>query len=104
MQYPVVGHRFRGKSQADIAALSQDATVALEREPTNEYDPNAIKVLINGEHWGYIPKSMNEFMAQLMDLGQSFQATIASISPSSNPGIYINVEQEMDQPEKASDA
>ena len=28
----------------------------LEEEPTNEYDPNAIKVMISGRHVGYIKK------------------------------------------------
>ena len=31
-----------------------DLQVFLEEEPTNQYDPNAVKVLINGVHVGYI--------------------------------------------------
>ena len=31
--------------------------VTLVAEPDNTYDPNAIKVLWNGVHLGYIPKS-----------------------------------------------
>jgi hypothetical protein len=33
----------------------------LEAEPTNEYDPNAIKVLAaDGHHVGYVPKDMTD--------------------------------------------
>lgn len=35
-------------------------TVTLVPEPDNAYDPNAIKVLWNGVHLGYIPKSETE--------------------------------------------
>jgi hypothetical protein len=30
--------------------------VALVREPTNVYDPNAVRVEIGGEHVGYVPR------------------------------------------------
>ena len=33
-----------------------DLTVSLVPEPDNEYDPNAIRVLLNGVHVGYVPK------------------------------------------------
>lgn len=34
--------------------------VLLEPEPTNAFDPNAIKVMWNGLHLGYIPKTETE--------------------------------------------
>lgn len=34
-------------------------TVTLEAEPGNQYDSNAIKVMVNGVHIGYVPKTVN---------------------------------------------
>jgi uncharacterized membrane protein YqaE (UPF0057 family) len=45
--------------------------VSLEKEPDNKFDKNAIKVLINlgndSLHIGYVPKSVNVRVGQLMD-------------------------------------
>lgn len=41
----------------------------LEAEPTNQYDPHAIKVLANdGHHVGYVPKNMTADVRQLTSL------------------------------------
>ena len=34
-------------------------TAILELEPTNDFDPNAVKVLVEGLQVGYIPKSLS---------------------------------------------
>ena len=34
---------------------SDNHTIALEEEPDNQYDPNAIKVILDGKHIGYVP-------------------------------------------------
>jgi hypothetical protein len=41
--------------------------VTLEREPDNQYDANAIKVLADDQHIGYVPKTSNTVLAMLMD-------------------------------------
>lgn len=41
--------------------------VALEREPENEFDKNAIKVLVGKTHLGYVPKKIARKMAKLLD-------------------------------------
>ena len=35
-------------------------TATLELEPSNDFDPNAVKVLVEGLQVGYIPKSFSE--------------------------------------------
>ena len=41
----------------------------LEEEPTNEYDPKAIKVLAeDGHHVGYVPKGMTDRIREFMPL------------------------------------
>lgn len=41
----------------------------LEAEPTNEYDPNAIKVLApDGHHVGYVPSDQTRFIREFTEL------------------------------------
>lgn len=41
--------------------------ITLEREPDNAYDSNAIMVLADDMHIGYVPKHCNTVLAMLMD-------------------------------------
>lgn len=44
---------------------NKNVLVTLEEEPTNPYDPNAIKVLMNGEFVGYVPKDSTAIMNEV---------------------------------------
>ena len=48
----VVGFKYRDYSPD----VMNTGTITLEREPTNIYDPNAIKVLVNNTHVGYVSR------------------------------------------------
>ncbi|OHY29888.1 hypothetical protein BI362_06085 [Streptococcus parauberis] len=41
--------------------------MSLEREPENEHDENAIKVMVGNIHLGYVPKKLARKMAKLLD-------------------------------------
>lgn len=45
-------------------------TVQLIPEPTNPHDPNAIKVLINNVHIGYVPRNDTRVVSQIMGSGE----------------------------------
>ena len=47
---------------------------ALVREPENPYDPNAIRVCLGPFYMGYLPKSVAQNLAPLMDNGRNFLA------------------------------
>ena len=44
-------------------------SVRLVPEPTNPHDPNAIKVLINNLHIGYVPRNDTKLVSQIMGSG-----------------------------------
>lgn len=46
-----------------------DRPINLEPEPTNEYDKNAIKVIIAGEHVGYIGQDDNVHVGEILRFG-----------------------------------
>ena len=52
----VAGTTFRPEGLA--AAARSAGTCALVPEPTNEYDPNAVRVEVGGSHVGYVPRGV----------------------------------------------
>ena len=61
-QFEVVQFNIAGISHREnIGDYLGEFKGTLESEPTNEYDPNAIKVLAaDGHHVGYVPKDMTK--------------------------------------------
>ena len=51
--------------------------VVLEREPENEFDKNAIKVLVGKTHLGYVPKKIARKMAKLLDANINYIADLS---------------------------
>jgi len=55
LEFTIAGMSYRD----DIDDYLGEHVGTLESEPTNEYDPNAIKILAeDGHHVGYVPKDM----------------------------------------------
>ena len=63
----------------------------LEAEPTNGYDPNAVKILFNETMLGYIPRGGNEEISKFLQLGYSdlFSVKISQINPEAHPEKQI---------------
>lgn len=49
----VAGTTFRHEA---VKAVKHHSKVKFEPEPDNPHDPNALKVLVDGEHVGYVPR------------------------------------------------
>lgn len=79
----VVGMHFRGEhAKAYAAALQPGDTLLLEREPDNQYDSYAIKVMTPGDdsfHLGYIEKGAAMWIASEMDEGMKFSCTVRDV-------------------------
>ena len=68
----VVGMHFRPNGKAIVASLIPPVSFTLEREPSNQYDMFAIKVLFEGEHIGYIERGQAMFISPWMDQGVEY--------------------------------
>lgn len=83
--------------ELDTINKNSEEPVALDlvREPDNAYDSNAIMVLYEGQHLGYIPKALNEGMAALMDRGEVLLAHVDEVrihpKDPNKPGLIIHV-------------
>ncbi len=68
----VVGMHFRPRGKEIAANLLPPVAFELEREPDNQYDSFAIKVMYAGEHIGYIERGQAAFIATYMDDGVKY--------------------------------
>jgi hypothetical protein len=53
----VAGVTFEGR-QRFVKMLNPRSTVKLEADPDNPYDPNAVKVIADGNHVGFVPRNL----------------------------------------------
>lgn len=99
----VVGVSFAPDYPNNIYAIaknvvSANAPCTLVREPDNEFDSNAIRVDVEGNCIGHIPKLISMVLAPKMDNGERWIASVHSIVVSSEnvnqPGLKINVWRE----------
>lgn len=73
----VAGVTFEGR-QDIIKDLKNGTDIVFEREPDNKYDPNAVKVLAEGKHIGFLPRG--SWVSKEMDKGVKFKACISQIT------------------------
>lgn len=54
--------------------------LTLVREPRNPYDEKAVRVDWNGYQLGYVPRTENDMIAQLLDRGEKLSARIVELN------------------------
>lgn len=79
----------KGKEiQAILPTLHKGDKLIFVREPQNEYDKNAIKVICGYQHIGYIKSELAEKIAPLMDCGRIPKGIITEIIANKNDKSY----------------
>lgn len=63
--------------------------LSLEREPENPHDSNAIRVLWQGHHLGYVPRKENRMLAAAMDAKESVDARVTRLVAHRNPWLRL---------------
>ncbi len=81
---PVAGFQFH-RGDMVWSSLSVGAPLALMREPNNSHDSNAVAVYYQNHKLGYVPRGENSAIAQMLDRGESLQATIVKLSEGEDP-------------------
>ena len=86
-----IPHRL-GKNIQINSILSTGQNLQYLREPGNQHDKNAIKLMASGVHIGYIPKDDNPKIALHLDSGKAISVTVTSIDSSDLwRGVHIRV-------------
>lgn len=80
----VVGMHFRERAgvpaKSIVANFVPPVELTLEREPTNQFDSFAVKVLYAGQHIGYIEASSACFLAPWMDQGHAYKCVVDQLT------------------------
>lgn len=91
----LAGLNFRPASAKEaVDALNLGDELTLERDPTNEYDSNAVRVIdpASGEFIGFIPKVDNAEIAQALDDGLDVTCKVVSFLATRKPGFKVTFE------------
>ncbi|MDL2254287.1 HIRAN domain-containing protein [Ruminococcaceae bacterium OttesenSCG-928-I18] len=84
---------FAADKQA-VSEIKEQDTLIFVREPDNQYDANAIRVDDTaGRKIGYIPKSENMLIAQLMDIGAIFHGTVIAVPTDKENTLWLEIVQ-----------
>lgn len=76
--FKVAGLSYYEDNYVDIIDPEGDLTVNLVPDPDNEHDPNAIKVLLNDIHIGYVPKEKTEDVKKILPDAYEIDAHVES--------------------------
>jgi hypothetical protein len=73
--------------------LSIGKTLELVAEPENKYDPNAIAIYFMKKKLGYVPRTENQIISQLLNLGYTeiLEARVNRVSPEKYPEKQVGV-------------
>ena len=88
----IAGWNYREDIENAFDELEPGTRRTLRREPANEHDELAIKVLSpSGIIIGYVPRRNNAVIARLMDIGKDFYAVLTpreSVENDERPQLY----------------
>ena len=80
-----------------LGKLKPGTKLKMVLEPNNPYDPNAVELRYKKIKLGFVPRTENEMIAQLMRFGHKgvFEARVLQVNPMAEPwrqvrvGIYV---------------
>lgn len=74
-----------------LSTLNAESDFLLVREPDNPYDPNAVKVVADYQHIGYLKSSVAQEIAPLIDNGQTINIEFLEISGGEGRNYSCNI-------------
>jgi hypothetical protein len=87
---PIAGFQFhRGASLWPLLRVGQ--VLDLVREPGNPHDTNAVAVYFNEDRLGYLPRTENQIVAQMLDRDEKLEASIIRLMEDENPWNRVRI-------------
>ena len=80
----IAGFQFH-EGDAIWPSLAVGARLKLVREPENIHDADAVAVHFQNEMLGYVPRGENGAIAQMLDRGESLEASISRLQVADDP-------------------
>lgn len=90
MDVILAGAKFRpAEAKEVIRGLAPNDKLTLEREPDNEYDEFAVRILKDGVFIGYVPKEVSEEVSTRLDNGEEPEVTADGFAGDLRPYVHI---------------
>jgi len=87
---PVVGFQYyRGNAIWPLLRVGEK--LSLVRESLNDHDRDAVAVYFRNDKLGFVPQRENRTIAQMLDHGESLEATISKVLDESDPWERIRI-------------
>ncbi len=87
----VVGVTFENRQEI-ISSMYEGQPLKLLREPNNEYDPNAVKVITgSGLQVGYLNAKLAKHFSPLLERGEEYQALVSQITGGKDRNYGVNI-------------
>jgi hypothetical protein len=93
-QVQIMGSSFYPGAGNHLARMRPGQQLAVVREPTNKYDPNAVAVYIFNQQLGHFPRGFAAELAPLIDAGTAAIKVWKSRDPKFDKAAVIVVEWE----------
>ena len=87
---PVAGFQYY-RGNAIWPFLRVGEKLSLVRESLNDHDRDAVAVYFRNDKLGFVPQSENRTIAQMLDRGESLEATISRVLNESDPWERIRI-------------
>lgn len=94
----IAGVQFHeGKHLVKKGVLEPGIELTLEPEPTNQYDPNAVKILYNDIDnaaevmLGYVPKRLSASVSAFLETHEKVSCVLEKVSPEKKTWEQLNV-------------
>lgn len=81
----ILAHMSFRASDQEFQSKADAVGVSLEREPTNQWDPNALKVMLGEQHVGYLRREDATWVSFLLATGMKLEAV--AVSGPTPPGL-----------------
>jgi len=83
-----------------ISDISEGDELNLVPEPTNQYDSNAVKILLGDVMLGYVPKTFSAQVSAKLEADPDLCCTVTIVDPSARPWeqcqVWIHALDELD--------
>lgn len=89
--FHIAGFRYyRGPHQ--VGDMRPGEMLKLVAEPSNAYDPSAVRIERKGEKLGYVPRSENRHLSRLLLQKAPLTCRVNEVRPSAAPWKMVEVE------------
>ena len=89
----IAGVQFRPREDINkvVNILKIGDMISLSPEPSNKFDPNAVRIIKDEFFLGYVPKKFSSEISALMEIGGELKCVVEAVNPDAKAWEKIKV-------------